>query len=136
MRKLLFALLLAPAIAAADYPNPLISWASANAPAAATQATASIAASPGVRHVATHLTVCVSAVAAQSALVFNLRDGASGAGTVLWTATLSGAAGTTQCVVAPVHIVGSAGIAMTLQSAAAPAATNSATVSIAGYDYR
>ncbi len=111
-------------------------WAAVHQPVAATQATISKAAGAlGVKHVATGVTVCISAVAAQPDLVFNLRDGASGAGTILWTARLAATAGTAQCVSSPpLNLVGTAATAMTLESAAAPAATNFAAVSLAGYD--
>lgn len=120
--------------AGAAAPNPNTSWAVNHAPAAAAAATISKAAVTGVRHVATSVTICISAVAAQGTLQFNLRDGATGAGTVVWTARLMGVIGTGQCLSMPVFIVGTKGTAMTLESAAAPAATNFATVSLTGYD--
>lgn len=132
MKKLLVLALLLPGLALAQL---YTAWAINHAPAAATQATISKAAAAKTRHVATSITICVSAVAAQSSLQFNLRDGASGAGTVVWTARLGGAASTFQCVTSgPVYIVGSVNTAMTLESSAAPAATNFATVSLSGYD--
>src|SRR5437879_1910538 len=89
-------------------------WAIFNQPAANTAATISKAAIPS-RHVATSVTVCISAVAAQPDIIFNLRDGATGAGTVLWTARLAAAAGTSTCVpVLPLNILGSANTQMTL----------------------
>lgn len=112
-------------------------WSVTATPVANTAASASKAAgAAAVRHVATSATVCISAVAAQPDLVFNLRDGASGAGTVLWTVRLATpTVGGSLCVTSPpLNIVGSAGTAMTLESAAAPAATNFATASLTGYD--
>ncbi len=119
----------------ADAPTPLVAWAVQHQPAAAAQATISKAAVATRRHVATSITVCVSAVAAQGTLIFNLRDGATGAGTILWSVRLMAPAGQGMCVSSgPVDIPGSLNTAMTLESAAAPAATNFATVALAGYD--
>jgi hypothetical protein len=138
MKKLLLLATLLPVLAFAQVNqtvSPGTSWAINHAPAAATQATISRAAVAGQRHVATSLTICVDATAAQSSLVFNLRDGATGAGTVLWTARLSGAASTNACLSSgPIFIVGTANTAMTLESSAAPAATNFATVSLVGFE--
>lgn len=128
-------LALGPTFAEAQVAAPAsVSWAIQHQPAAAAAATISKAAAAGTRHVATAITVCLTATAAQTGLVFNLRDGATGAGTILWSARLSGAASTNACVAIPVHIVGSVNTAMTLESAAAPAATNFATVALSGYD--
>jgi hypothetical protein len=141
MKKLsavLLALLL-PCLAVAQVNQvvqPGTSWAINHAPAAATQATTSKAAVAGQRHITTGITICVDATAAQTSLVFNLRDGATGAGTVLWTARLSGAASTNACLSSgAIFIVGTTNTAMTLESSAAPAATNFATVSLAGFDF-
>lgn len=111
-------------------------WAIQHQPAAATQATITRAAGgAGTRHVCTSITVSIAAVAAQGAITFNLRDGATGAGTILWSVTLIAAAGTGRDVtISDLHIVGSDNTAMTLESAAAPAATNFATVALTGHD--
>jgi hypothetical protein len=104
-------------------------------PVAATQSTISVAAGgAGVRHVARGAVVCISAVAAQPDIIFNLRDGATGAGTVKFTWRLAAAAGTSKCEYLPPgsSIYGTANTAMTLESAVAPAATNFASVSL-GY---
>ncbi len=135
MRKFLLAglaaLLPALAVPQATYSQ----WAVYHAPAAATQATISRAAVAGRRHVATSITVCLASVAAQAApVVFSLRDGATGAGIIKWSATLVAPATYGQCVAVPVNIVGSVNTAMTLESAAAPAASNFATVALTGYD--
>ena len=134
MRKLLLVALslLLPALAVPQTVTQ--QWAVYQTPAAATQATISKAALAARRHVATSITVCLNAVAAQAApVVFNLRDGATGAGTVKWSASLIAPAGYAQCVTLPVSIPGSTNTAMTLESAAAPAASNFATVSLNGY---
>jgi hypothetical protein len=135
MKHLLAALLLVPVVASAQVSAPIANWSVQHQPAAATAATISRAAVATRRHVATGLTVCVSGVAAQPTLVFNLRDGATGAGTILWSARLMAPLGSGQCVVlSGLSIPGSVNTAMTLESAAAPAATNFATVSLQGYD--
>src|SRR6266404_3761087 len=67
-------------------------WAQGHTPAAATQATTSKAAgAAGVCHVCTSVTCVISTVgtAQTAALVFVLRDGATGAGTILWTVEVS-----------------------------------------------
>jgi hypothetical protein len=75
-------------------------------------------------------------VAAQPDIIFNLRDGASGAGTVLWSIRLALAAGQSYAQTHPLpDIEGSANTAMTLESAAAPAATNFASVVLNTYDH-
>lgn len=134
MRKLLLAIAVSvlPALAAAQTVTQ--AWSVYHAPAAATQATIAKAAAAGRRHVATSITVCLSSVAAQAApVVFNLRDGASGAGTIKWTAAIIAPATQGQCVSASVNIVGSPNTAMTLESAAAPATSNFAAVTLNGY---
>lgn len=104
-------------------------------PAAATQATISRAAGgAGVRHIAVAVTVGIAAVAAQPPLIFNLRDGASGAGAILWSVRLTAPAGQGQVVaLSGLSYIGTANTALTLESAAAPAATNFAFVSLGGY---
>jgi hypothetical protein len=134
MKKILLALLVAALPALSPAQSVFSFWAIQHQPAAATAATISAAAATGARHGATSITVCVSGVAAQPTLVFNLRDGATGAGTILWTVKLSAVIGTSQCQTANVQIIGTSNTAMTLESAAAPAATNFATVSLNGYD--
>lgn len=136
MKKVILALVLFALPAAAQVSNQGW-WSVTNTPVAATAASASKTGAGGtVKHVATSATVCISAVAAQADIVFNLRDGATGAGTILWTVRLGmPTAGQTQCVTSPpLNLVGTANTAMTLESAAAPAATNFATVSLSGYD--
>lgn len=104
-------------------------------PAVATQASATDPAIAGVRHVAKAVTVNLEANAAQADIIFNLRDGASGLGAILWTIRLALAAGVTYAQTFPLpDVFGTAGNAMTLESAAAPAATNFASVVLHAYD--
>jgi hypothetical protein len=113
-------------------------WTVTNNPVAATQATASKSAgAAGVRHVADCITVGLTPIAAQTApVVFNLRDGATGAGTILWSVALIGQAGVAQppVTLCGLQIPGTAATAMTLESAAAPAASNFAFATIQGHD--
>jgi hypothetical protein len=111
-------------------------WSVPHQPAAATQASASKAAgAAGVRHVATMATIAIEAVAAQTDIIVNLRDGATGVGTVLWTIRLALAAGQSfvQAFTLP-NLLGTAATAMTLETAAAPAATNFASLVLNGFD--
>lgn len=111
-------------------------WAIQHTPAAATQATISRAAGgAGVRHVCRSITCSVAAVNAQGQIIVNLRDGATGAGTILWSAQFILAAGTSDRItLTGLNIVGSANTAMTLEVAAAPAAGNFASVALTGFD--
>lgn len=113
-------------------------WAVNNVAGAATQATITKAAgAAGVKHVATSISGQISTVGtAQAAqLVFNLRDGATGAGTVLWSVGISLATNSTWgFYLTGLHIIGSAATAMTLETAAAPVAAAFASVALTGYD--
>lgn len=62
-------------------------WSTFSQPAANSQATATIAAEAGVRHVADCIGFSADSAAAITAanVTINLRDGATGAGTVIWT---------------------------------------------------
>ena len=116
-------------------------WTVVNTPAANTQATISKAAGgAGVRHVCTGilatLTAGVTAPAAV-ALTVELRDGATGAGTVIWQGRMSLGAIAGQNAppiqIAGLSIVGSANTAMTLEFSAAGGANTLESVSLAGY---
>lgn len=128
-------------LSAAQAPFPLLSanpgqWAIQQTPGSATQATITRAAGgAGVRHVCNSISISLLAVAAQGQIIFNLRDGASGAGTILWSISVIALAGDSkQITISGLQIFGTANTAMTLESAAAPAATNFATVALTGYD--
>jgi hypothetical protein len=113
-------------------------WSINHLPAAAAQATISKAAgAAGVKHVCTSVSGAISTVgtAQTAALVFNLRDGATGAGTVLWALQVSLPTATTwSFFLGGLNIIGSAATAMTLETVAAPAAAAFASVSLTGYD--
>lgn len=115
-------------------------WSETHAPAVNTQATKSkTAGAAGVRHVCKWLSITLgqnSTGSVQTLLTFNLRDGATGAGTILASFTLSCPATAGECKVltlSGLNIVGSAATAMTLESASAPAAQTYASVSFGGY---
>jgi len=113
-------------------------WSLNNLPAAATQATVTKAAgAAGVKHFCTSVAGAISTVgtAQAAALVFNLRDGATGAGTVLWALQVSLPVNTTwSFFLSGLNIAGSAATAMTMETVAAPAAAAFASVAFTGYD--
>ena len=122
------------------YSTPLTTWFTVpnTTSAAATAATITKASGGGsVRHVVTGVTMCFQdSVANTVARLVNLRDGATGAGTIIksWYLSNGGVAGGAQCQSETgLNISGSAATAMTLEFAAAPAATASETVSFEGY---
>jgi hypothetical protein len=114
-------------------------WDVFSTPAAGSQGTASKAAgTTGVRHVADCVSFSAGAIAAPAAtaLQVNLRDGASGAGTVIWSQTV-----TIPNTAAPhysqnfcgLNLIGTAATAMTLEFSAA-LASESESVTLTGYD--
>lgn len=112
-------------------------WAVQHSPAAATQGTIAVAAAALGRHICRHITITLGGVGANAAsIVFVLRDGATGAGTIVWTAKLSNLANTTSTLSASVNVPGSKNTVMTLESTGAPAASSQVTVAMDGYtDY-
>lgn len=133
-KTLLLLVVLLPVLALAAEPAETSFWAVNHAPAAAAQATIGQAANANGRHVATSVTVCVSAAGtAQTPLQFSLRDGATGAGTILWTVRLSAPINTAYCIAAPLKVAGTKNTAMTLESAGVTVAGSFAMVSLNGY---
>lgn len=110
-------------------------WAVNSEPAVSTQATATKAAGgAGVRHVCRSLHFSLAAVAAQTIIYARVRDGASGAGTVLWSQGVIVPAGSAVTIqLSDLNIVGSANTAMTFEWSAAPVATNFETAGGTGY---
>lgn len=115
-------------------------WAVQSNPAAGTAASASRAAGgAGVRHVCTSVYVAISATTAIAAgtLTFNLRDGATGAGTVLMSWQVIEAAATVPFTVvvqlSGLAVFGSAATAMTLEGSASVANLVSS-INLTGYD--
>lgn len=102
-------------------------WSVIHNPAATSQATASIAAEAGVRHVADCLSFSADSGGAVTAanVVINLRDGATGAGTIIWTyvssAPTAAALGLTEITphsICGLSLVGTTNTAMTLEFSA------------------
>jgi hypothetical protein len=106
-------------------------------PAAATQATVSVAAVSGVQFVAQSISfsVAVDGTHAQTAIQVNLRDGATGAGTILWSTTVLKAATEAETFfhVGGLNIVGTSNHAMTLEFSAAGVAGSLESVSLTYY---
>lgn len=112
-------------------------WSVNHTPAAATQATASKAAGgANVRHVAHRLIASFGAKAtALDPVNVVIRDGASGAGTILASFTLANIAQTSVGIdLSNLHIVGTANTAMTAEFTAAGVANSLQTVTLIGYD--
>lgn len=119
----------------AQYMVPLSTWNVTDTDSGATQSTATRAAGGGtVRHVATTVTICRGDTSAAAPALIHLRDGASGAGTILRSWVIGVAAGLSRCEqIAGLNITGSANTAMTIEFAAAGAASSISTVSLSGY---
>lgn len=113
-------------------------WAVTHTPAAGAQATITRAAgAAGVAHVCKGISFTFSAVAAEAGTILvNLRDGASGAGTILqsWRVGPFALNGSLVFGLSDLNIIGSAATAMTLEFAAAGAGTNFESVALRGFD--
>lgn len=114
-------------------------WSVISSPGAGVKASASQAAgAAGVRHVADCLTVSAGTSTAPTAtiLTINLRDGASGAGTILWQTQIAAAATAAQhgnLAVCGLNLIGTAATAMTLEFGALLTNENES-VTLTGYD--
>jgi hypothetical protein len=105
-------------------------------PATATQATISApAGAAGVRNVCNALSFGLQSIGTiQPVIQVNLRDGATGAGTILWSVSIGLAVSSYFAFsAAGLNIVGSAATAMTLEFSAAGAAATSESVALNGY---
>ncbi len=111
-------------------------WSQSHEPAVTVRGTTTKAASAIVRHVCTGFSGSLVAVAAIAAPIYlRLRDGATGAGTILWSMAFVAPVGT--CInyaLSGLCIAGTSGNAMTLEWSAAPGATNFQAVSMTGFD--
>lgn len=104
-------------------------------PAVSTQATVTKAAQAGMGHVCTGIYAALMAVAAQTIIALNLRDGVSGAGTILWSKQyVVPINGILDINISDLSIKGTIGNAMTLEWSAAPVANNFESVTLTGYD--
>lgn len=87
-----------------------------------------------VRHVARSVTACMADTDTAEARSVSLRDGATGAGTILWTALLTTATTTASCVtLGNLNIIGSAATAMTLEFSGNGTANSTQTATLTGY---
>jgi len=104
-------------------------------PAVTTQASASLAATGATqRWICTSISATLSAVVAQPLITLNLRNGASGAGIIIWSKqVILPAGGVWEVNLTDLSIPGAYGAAMTLEFSGAPAATNLEAVTITGY---
>jgi hypothetical protein len=114
-------------------------WSVVHTPAANTQATATKAAGgASLRHICTGITVVLAAdttAPAAVVLTVELRDGATGAGTIVWQGRISlpAVAGAMSGIVVPnLHIRGTANTAMTLEFSAAGGANTFQSVTMTG----
>ncbi|MFY9586678.1 MAG: hypothetical protein WAT66_04400 [Actinomycetota bacterium] len=117
-----------------------LNWSATHTPVANTQATATQASAAGFRHVCTSVAFSLTAdtgIIAATTVLVNLRDGATGAGTILWSQRISVPATAGSCksvVLNGLSIVGTAATAMTLEFAAAGGASTFESVALTGYD--
>lgn len=99
--------------------------------------TSKAAGGAGVRHVCTSISAIFStgATAQAAAIDLNLRDGATGVGTILWSQRLIlDVNKTLQFILTNLNIVGSPATAMTLEFNAAGVAGSVESVALSGYD--
>ena len=119
-------------------------WSVVSAPAANTQPVATKAANPAARHIATNLVASLAAAAGvQPALYIVIRDGASGAGAIIWQALIgpipSGQTNPELVFDIP-NMVGTANTPMTAEfittggAAGAPALGNFGAITLLGWD--
>lgn len=111
-------------------------WSIQHEPAVATRATISRAAGgAGTRHICTGFSGSLCAVGAIAApLYLRVRDGATGAGTILWSAAFILPAGDSRTFgLSGLSLLGSDNTAMTCEWSAAPAAGDFQSVSLSGF---
>lgn len=113
-----------------------LDWSVFHTPAAATQATASKAAASALRHVCTSIAFTLTTVGTlQGPVQINLRDGATGGGTILWSLSLQlPVNGIVALAFSDLVIPGSTNTAMTLEFSAAGVAASQESVAMTGYD--
>lgn len=112
-------------------------WSIQNDPAVNVQATITRAAGGAfLRNICTSISAHLSSGATASGLVkVYLRDGAAGAGAILWSGNLTvPVAGNAKVILSGLSIVGSLNTAMTLEFSAAGGLTTQENVSLTGYD--
>lgn len=114
---------------------PPSQWSAAHSPAANTQATISRAAAAAKRHYCTGFTASLKNLAAAAVTgTVHIRDGASGAGTILASFELGAAAGAVDKFgLSGLGLEGSLNTAMTAEFSAASGASTVQVVSLMGY---
>jgi hypothetical protein len=112
----------------------LFGWSAQHMPAAATQATCTIAAAgPNLRNVVKSITACIAAGAnAQTPINVVLRDGATGVGNILWSGALSAIVNSCGVVEWEGELAGSPNTQMTLEFTGAGVAASLETVAMNG----
>jgi hypothetical protein len=139
MRKILFAALAVSLLSTPVLAQALLrGWFAVNhTPAVNTLATASKAAETGTTYIATNCSGSISTVAAQPAITLSLRDGASGAGTVLWSQTITCAITTPCSLTSPfLNVPGTLSTAMTCEWSGIPAVGNFEVATLTAYKTR
>lgn len=120
---------------AAPYVAVMSTWSQTNSANAGTPSSSRAAGGGTVKHVATSISICVGAAGtAQPVVQVNLRDGATGAGTIIRSWQLAAPINSNACNdLSGLNMSGSANTAMTLEFAAATAAATQASVNFTGY---
>lgn len=109
-------------------------WAITHEPADATQATISKAAATNATHHCDAISVSAEGAIAVGEVHFVLRDSTTGAGNILWQSKLTlGVAESKNIDLSGLNVSGVKGQALTLETVAAPAASQSATVTLFGH---
>lgn len=113
-----------------------IDWSINHTPGAAAQATITRAAIPLMRHICTSIGAVITTVGTlQGPIQINLRDGATGAGTILWSQSIQlPVNGIAIIMISDLSIPGTNGNAMTLEWSAAGVAASQESVALTGYD--
>ena len=112
-------------------------WSVVSTPGAAAQATASKAsAGLNMRHFCTGIYATLTTVGTlQGPIQLNLRDGATGAGTIIWSISLQlPVNGLAIIAISDLNLPGTANTAMTLEFSAAGVAASQEAVTLTGYD--
>jgi hypothetical protein len=119
----------------AAYVTPLSTWRVTNTANAGTPSASKATGGGTVRHVATCVSLSVGAAGtAQPVVQVNLRDGATGAGTIIRSWQLAAPANSSATVdLCGLNESGTGNTAMTLEFAAATAAATQASVTLSGY---
>jgi hypothetical protein len=117
------------------YTASLGTWSVTNAANAGTPSASKASGGGSVRNVATCVSISVAAAAtAQPAVQVNLRDGSTGAGTIIRSWQLAAPANDSANIdLCGLNITGSAATAMTIEFAGATAAATQASVNLSGY---